>query len=177
MDRSRIEFTFSFDDFSRKRSPKRGFVPRDGRLVHRERTEAEGLFVGRFGSAGHVSVAEVMQHGSFLVGHATGEVRIVQALITRGFRHILQDAELLFHHLLAVPRHLAPARKYVILDVVALLRREIPPGLLALAKVGALLRRHVIPLIELLPDLVLLIWRKILERATALQHVFALARG
>ena len=135
------------------------------------------LFVGGLWRAGNVRVAEVMQHSSFLVSHPTSEVRIIQALITRGLRHILQDAEFLFHHLLAVPRHLAPTRKYVILDVVTLFRRQISPSLLALAKVGALLRRHVIPLIELLPNLVLLIRGKILERAAVLQHAFALPRG
>lgn len=122
-------------------------------------------------------VAQVLQRGFFLIGHTLGKIRIGKALIARGLWHVLQDAKLLFDHLLAIPRHLPHLRQYIILNVVALLRCEASPRSLLLLKVCPLRRGHMIPLIELLANLGLLVGRQILERLAILQHAFALLRG
>jgi hypothetical protein len=122
----------------------------------------------------HVRVAQVVQHGLFVVAHAAGEVRIIQALIARRFRHVLQHAELLFHDLLTVPGHLAPLWQNVVLNMVALVGSQVAPGLLVLAEAGLLLRRHVIPLTKLLANLALLVRREVLKGVAVLQNAFAL---
>ena len=115
-----------------------------------------------------------MQRGFLFVAHAAGEVRVVQALIAGGFRHIFQDTELLLDHLLAVPGHLLHPRQDVVLDVLALLGSQISPGTFFFAKVGALCGTHAVPLIELLADFGLLIGRKILKCFAVLQNIVAL---
>lgn len=119
-------------------------------------------------------VTQVLQGGFFLLGHALGEIRISEALVACGLRHILQDTEFLLDHLLAVPGHLLHFRQHIIFDVVALLRSQIAPSLFLVVQIGALGRRHVIPLIELLANLGLLIGRQILKRSAVLQNAFAL---
>jgi len=121
-------------------------------------------------------MSEVVKNGFFLVTHSTGEVRIIEALIASRFRHILENAQLLIDQLLPIPRHLPHLREHIVLDVIALLRSQIAPGLLLGAQIGALVGIHVIPLIELLPDLRLLIRREILKRAAVLQNALALRR-
>src|SRR5271169_743203 len=132
------------------------------------------LLARRLRRATHVRVAQILQHGLLILAHSLRKVRIVQPLIPRRFRHVLQHAQLLLHYLLAVPRHLLPLRQHVVLDVVSLLGRHPPPIVFLNLLVRPLLRRHFIPLIELLPNLVLLLGRKILERAAILQHLVAL---
>lgn len=129
----------------------------------------------RFGSA-YVRVAQVPQHGLLVITHAPREVRIVQALIPRGLRHMLQDTELLLDNLLAIPRRLPPLGKHVVLDVLLLFWREVSPDLFLLTQIGLLIRRHAIPLAELLADLGLLIRREILKCFAVLQDLFALLR-
>jgi len=119
-------------------------------------------------------VAQIFQHRLLIIAHAPRKVRIVQPLIPRRFRHVLQHAQLLLHHLLPVPRHLLPLRKHIILDVVSLLGRHSAPVVFLNLLVRPLLRRHPVPLIELLPNLVLLVWRKILKRLAVLQHLVPL---
>lgn len=121
-----------------------------------------------------MGMAQVAEHGPLVVGHTVSEIGIIEALIARGFRHVLQDAKLLLQHLLAIPGHLAPLGKHIVLDVVALARSEFSPSLLILAQAIALLRVHVIPLIELLTNAVLFVEGKALEGAAALQHTLAL---
>lgn len=135
-----------------------------------------GLLVRRIGRRADVRVAQVLQHGSFVVVHAAGKIRIVEPLIPRGLRHVLQHAKLLLHHLLTVPRHLLPLGPDIILDVLLLFRGQIPPGLFLLAEIGLLRFRKVIPLIELLANLGLFIGREILECAAVLQDAFTLRR-
>src|SRR5271154_2087576 len=104
-----------------------------------------------------VRMAQILQHGLFVVAHTAREVWIVEPLIPRGLRHILQNAKLLLYNLPAVPGHLLPTREHIILDVVTLLRSEISPSIFVFAQLGLLLRGHMIPLIKLLPNLVLLV--------------------
>src|SRR5215469_8448862 len=113
-------------------------------------------------------VTQIPQHRLFVVAHPLREVWVIQPLVARRFRHILKHAQLLLHHLLAVPRHLLPLRQHVVFDVLALLRRQLPPVVFFDLLVRPLLWRHAVPLIELLPDLVLLVRRKALEGFTVL---------
>ena len=119
-------------------------------------------------------VAEVLESGLFVVGHAAREIRIGETLIARRFRHVLQDAELLLDHLLAVPGHLAHLGQHIVFDVVALRRSQLAPGIFALTEFVLLRGRHAVPLIELLTNFGLLVGRKILERFAALQNAFAI---
>lgn len=133
----------------------------------------EYLLAGRVRRA-HVHVAQVLQCGALFAAEAAGEIRIVQALDACGFRHVLQYSQLLLHHLLTIPRHLAPPGQDIVLDVVALTRRQVAPRIFFLAQVRLLPRRHVIPLIELLANPALLVGRKILKRLAVLKHAIAL---
>lgn len=121
-------------------------------------------------------VTQVLQGGSFFLGHPLGEVGIGEALIACGFRHILQNAELLLDHLLAVPRHLAHLRQNVVFDMIALLGSQFPPSLFPLPQIVLLRGGHVIPLAKLLANLVLLVGREILERFAILQNAIPLRR-
>lgn len=123
-----------------------------------------------------MQVAQIMQHGAVFIAHAAREVRISQAAVARGLRHVLQHAELLLNDLLALPGNLPPPRHYVVLNVVALLRPQVAPGIFLVAEIGALLRAHAVPLIELITNAVLLLRRKILKRSAVLQHAIALRR-
>ena len=106
-----------------------------------------------------MQMAQIVQHGAVFIAHATREIRIGQAAVARGLRHILQHAELLLNDLLALPRNLPPARHHLILDVVALLRPQVAPGIFFVTQIGALLRAHAVPLVELVADAILLLGR------------------
>jgi len=138
---------------------------------------AARLLAREFGRTADVGVAEVVEHGLLVVGHAFGEIRIVETLIARRLRHILEHSQFLLHDLLALPRHLLPLRQNVVFDVLLLLRRELPPGIFVLAETRLLLWRQVIPLTELLADLVLFFRRKVLKGFAILQNAIPLSRG
>lgn len=110
------------------------------------------------------------------VAHSARKVRIAQAPVARGLRHILQHAKLLLNHLLALPRNLSPLRQYIILNMLALLRSHPAPGILFRAQICPLLPIQVVPLVELLPDAALLLWSKVLKCFAVLQHTVALLR-
>jgi len=131
---------------------------------------------GGIGGAAYVEVAEVVEHGAVVVGHAASEVGIAEAAIARGLRHILQDAEFLLNGLLALPRHLAPTGQHIGLDVVALLGSQAAPGIFLFAQIGALLRGHTVPLAELVADPILLFGRQVLKGLAASQNALALLR-
>src|SRR5579863_3022786 len=102
--------------------------------------------------AANMQVAQIVKRGFVFIAHAAGKIWIAQPLVACGLWHILQYAELLLNHLLALPRHLPPSRQHVVLDVILLLRSQAPPGALVFAKPLSLLWGHPVPLIELLPD-------------------------
>jgi len=124
-----------------------------------------------------VEVAEIVEHGTVLVRHAAGEIRIAETAIARGLRHVLQDAELLLDGLLALPGHLAPTGQHIGLDVVTLFGSQAAPGIFFFAQIGALLRGHTVPLAELIADSILLFGRQVLKSLTASQNALALLRS
>ena len=117
-----------------------------------------------------------MQSRLVFVAHSARKVRIAQAPVARGLRHILQHAKLLLNRLLALPRNLSPLRQHIILNMLALLRRHPAPGIFFRAQICPLLPIQAVPLIELLPDAALLLWSKVLKCSAVLQHTVALLR-
>src|SRR6266850_8384843 len=97
-----------------------------------------------------MQVAQISQRRSIVVAHPAREVRIVQPLVARRFRHILQHAQPLLNRLPALRRHLPPSRQHIIAHIVLLLRR------------------HLLPDLRPLPKLLLLLWRKLPESSLIL---------
>lgn len=135
------------------------------------------VFVGRVGGAADVQVAQVAERGSVLVIHAAGEVRVVEALIAREFRHVLQHAQALLNSLPAVLRKLLPLGHHVIADVLALLGSHALPDLIAFTKILALLRGHAVPVLKTLANLGLLLRRQVVETLVVLEEALAVLRG
>src|SRR5882724_7934153 len=103
------------------------------------------LFVRRVRRSPDMQVAQISQRRSIFIVHPAREVRIVQPLVARPFRHILQRPQSLLNRLLALRRHLPPSRQHIIAHVVLLLRRHLFPDSRSLAQ------------------LLLLLWRKLPE--------------
>jgi hypothetical protein len=99
-----------------------------------------------------MQMAQISQRGAVLVAHPARKIRVIQPLIPRGFRHILQHSQPLLNRLPAFRGHLPPLRQNIIGDVRALLRRHPSPHLRAIAK-------HL-----------LLSWRKTPEALLILEH-------
>ena len=107
-----------------------------------------------------MQMAQIPQGRPILVADSFGKPRIIQPLIPRRFRHVLQHAQPLLNRLTPVGRHLAPSREHIILDVISLLRSHLRPDMFLYRLVRSLLRSHAIPLIKLLPDPALLLSRR-----------------
>jgi hypothetical protein len=90
----------------------------------------------------HMQMAQIAQRRTIFLAHAARKVRVIQPLIPRAFRHILQQPQSLLHRLTPVRRHLSPSRQHVILDMLALLRSHSLPDLRAIAQNLALRRRQ-----------------------------------
>src|SRR5467141_1196233 len=110
-----------------------------------------------------MQVAQISQRRSIFIAHPAREVRIVQPLVARRFRHVLQHAQPLLNRLPALRRHLLPSRQHFIADVVALLRRHLLPDLRSLAQL-LLLRRRKLPESLLIPLQSLPFFRRELAR-------------
>src|SRR5882762_5447322 len=98
----------------------------------------------------NMQVAQISQRRPVVIAHPAREVRIVQPLVARRFRHILQHAQSLLNRLPALRRHLLPSRQHIIAHMVALRRRHSLPDLRSLAQ------------------LLLLLWRKLPESSLIL---------
>jgi hypothetical protein len=92
----------------------------------------EALFVRRIWSAAYVQMAQVAQRRFIFLTHASRKIRIVQMLISRGFRHIFQHAKAILNGALTIRRHLIPSWQNVVADVRLLCRRQFLPHLRAL---------------------------------------------
>src|SRR5258707_8316915 len=90
----------------------------------------------------HMHVAQVAQHGFVFFAHAAREIRIIQMLVARRLRHVLQHAQSLPDRLLLVGGQLPPLREQVILDMPLLFRRQLSPLSLTIANLLLLLRRQ-----------------------------------
>jgi hypothetical protein len=87
-----------------------------------------------------MQVAQVSQGRLILFAHSAGKIWIVQVLVPRRLRHILQHAEAASNRPLPVRRKLLPFRQDIVLDVISLLRSQASPHTLALAQFLLLLR-------------------------------------
>src|SRR5580704_1404241 len=119
--------------------------------------------IRRFHRPAHVQVAQIPQRRPIFLAHPARKIRIVQPLVPRILRHILQHTQSLPDRLLAIRRHLSPTRQHIRPDVLALLRchpvphlraipqhlllsrRQTPQTLLVLQHSLPLLRSHVPP--------------------------------
>lgn len=86
-------------------------------------------------------VAQVAKHGLVFLAHTPCEVRVIQMLIPRRLRHVLQDVQAALDRVPTRRRQLFPCRKHVVADVALLLRRQLGPNAQALPHFLLLLRR------------------------------------
>jgi hypothetical protein len=85
-------------------------------------------------------MAQIAQRCPVFIAHASGEIRIVQPLISRGLRHILQHAQPLLNRVPAVRRQLLPSRQHIVSHVSTLLWRHAIPYPRAIAHILLLAR-------------------------------------
>lgn len=98
------------------------------------------LLVGSVWSATDVQVTQVTQRGPILIIHAAGEVGVIQVLIARRFRHVLQHAETLRNSFLPLRRKISPGGQHFIFYVLPLLGRHLLPNPTAITHFLLLLR-------------------------------------
>ena len=103
------------------------------------------LFVRRVRGSANMQMAQIPECSSIFFAHPARKIRIIQPLIPRRFRHILQHTQPLLNRLPALRRHLLPSRQHIVADVVALIGR------------------HLFPNLRPLPKLLLLLWRELPE--------------
>jgi hypothetical protein len=101
-----------------------------------------GIIRWRIRGAAYVQMAQIAQRSAVFFAHATSEVGIVQMLVARELRHVLENAQTLLDGFLSLRRQIAPRWQHFIFNVIALLRRHLLPYPLAVAHVLLLLRRQ-----------------------------------
>ncbi len=87
-------------------------------------------------------MAQIAQRSAIFWTHTASKVRVVQMLVARVLRHVLEHAQTLLDGFLSLWRQSAPARQHFIFNVIALLRRHLLPHPLTVAHVLLLLRRQ-----------------------------------
>ena len=91
-----------------------------------------------------MDMAQITKRGFIFLAHATRKVRIVQMLIARRLRHILQHCEPVLDRPLAIRRQLLPLGQHIVLDVHLLFRGHALPDFGAPAHIVLLLRRKLV---------------------------------
>jgi hypothetical protein len=87
-----------------------------------------------------MQVAQIAERALVFFTHAPREIRVVQVLVSRRLRHILQHPKPVLYCPLPVRRQLFPPRQNIIPDVRLLLWRHLLPHTGALAHILLLLR-------------------------------------
>ena len=87
-------------------------------------------------------MAQIAQRSAIFWTHTASKVRVVQMLVARVLRHVLEHAQTLLDGFLSLWRQSAPARQHFIFNVIALLRCHLLPHSLAVTHVLLLLRRQ-----------------------------------
>src|ERR1700722_8159175 len=100
------------------------------------------LLVRRLHRSAHMQVAQIPQRRPIFLAHPARKIRIVQPLVPRILRHILQQTQSLPDRLLTIGRHLSPTRQHIRADVLALLRCHPAPHLRAIPQHLLLSRRQ-----------------------------------
>ena len=101
-----------------------------------------GIIRWRVRCAAYVKMAQIAQRGAVFFAHPASKVRVVQMLVARELRHILENAQTLLDGFLSLRRQSAPIRQHFIFNVIALLLGHLLPDPLAVAHVLLLLRRQ-----------------------------------
>ena len=96
----------------------------------------------RIRCAAYVQMAQIAQRSAVFWAHTASKVGVVQMLVARELRHILENAQTLLDGLLSLWRQIAPGWQHFIFNVIALLRRHLLPHPLAVAHILLLLRRQ-----------------------------------
>ena len=91
-----------------------------------------------------MQMAPISECGFIFLAHAPREVRIVQMLIARRLRHILQHREPVLDRSLAIRRQLLPPGQHIVLHVRLLLRSHTLPDFGAPAHVVLLRGRELV---------------------------------
>jgi hypothetical protein len=119
------------------------------------------LFVRRVRRA-HVQVAQITQHAFIFFAHAPSEIRVIQMLVSRGLRHILQYTQPLLNRPLPIRRKLLPLRQDIALNVVALLGRQLTPIGSGLSHLLLLSRWQLLKVLVVLQNFLLLLpWQTV----------------
>src|SRR5260370_335702 len=103
-------------------------------------------------------MAQIAQRRFIFLAHPPREIRIIQMLVARRLRHVLQHAQSLLDRALGVRGHLLPLRQDITADVLALFRRQLIP--------------HLRALLQFLP----LCWRQFLQPPIVLQDLLLFLR-
>jgi hypothetical protein len=89
-----------------------------------------------------MQMAQIAQRSAIFWTHPTSKVGVVQMLISRELRHVLEHTQTLLDGFLSLWRQIAPRGQHVIFNMIALLRRHLLPHPLAVAHILLLLRRQ-----------------------------------
>jgi hypothetical protein len=110
-----------------------------------------------------MQMAQVPQRRLIFIAHSARELRIIQPLIARGLRHILQYAQSLPNRLPPILGHLLPLGQHIIPNVTLLLRTQAIPPLGAISQFLLLRRRKIPVLVVVLENLLPVLRRQIAE--------------
>ncbi len=89
-----------------------------------------------------MQMAQITERSAVFWAHTTSKVRVLQMLVARELRHVLENAQALLDSFFSLWRQIAPRRQHFIFNVIPLLRRHLLPDPLAVAHVLLLLRRQ-----------------------------------
>ena len=101
-----------------------------------------GIIRWRIRCATYMQMAQIAQRSAIFWTHPTRKIGVVQMLISRELRHVLEYAQTLPDGFLSLWRQIAPRGQNVIFNMIALLRRHLLPHPLAVAHILLLLRRQ-----------------------------------
>ena len=110
-----------------------------------------------------MQMAQIPQRRLIIVAHSARELRIIQPLIPRRLRHILQHAQSLSNRLTPILRHLLPLGQYIIPNVILLLRTQPAPLLSSPVQFLFLRWREIPVLVVVLENLLPILRRQIAE--------------
>jgi hypothetical protein len=117
-----------------------------------------------------MQVAQIPQRCLILFAHPFGKPRIIQPLIPRELRHILQHAQSLPDRLPPLLGHLPPLRQHVVPDVALLLRSQLIPAICSILQFLSLRRRKIPKSIIVLEDFLPLLRRQVAEFSLRLRR-------
>jgi hypothetical protein len=129
------------------------------------------LLARRIGRTANMQMAQIPQRRLVLVAHSFGELRIIQSLVPRRLRHILQYAQPLPNRLTPFHGHLPPLWQHIISDVTLLLRSHPAPLLSSPVQFLSLRRRKISVLVVVLENPLPVLRRQVAEFPLRLRRI------